>query len=168
MCWSSRWTSRRIARGPFRPGPPDVPLRRSRPRSSGAPRRRWECAPCRHRPPGISPVSVRIGSERMSRQSLDALGLMRLEQRGAAPDPQTEFTGIAIDSREVRPGFLFVAIPGYRLDGAEFVQYAIRQGAAAILATAEGVEVARRTMGELPVDELPVLFFVAPNIRAEL
>src|SRR5690625_5220052 len=104
----------------------------------------------------------------MSRQSLDALGLMRLEQRGPAPDRKAKLTGIAIDSREVRPGFLFVAIPGYRLDGAEFVQYAIRQGAAAILATAEGVEVARRTMGEPPVGELPVPFFVTTNIRAEL
>src|SRR5690625_7857493 len=104
----------------------------------------------------------------MSRQSLDALGLMRLEQRGPAPDRQAEITGIAIDSREVRPSFLFVAVPGYRLDGAEFVQYAIRQGAAAVLATAEGVEVARRTTGGLSVDELPVPFFVASNIRAEL
>lgn len=99
----------------------------------------------------------------MSRQSLDALGLMRLEQFGAVPDPQTELTGIAVDSREVRPGFLFVAIPGYRLDGAEFAQYAIRQGAAAVLATAEGVELARRTIGDLPVP-----FFVVENIRAEL
>lgn len=99
----------------------------------------------------------------MSRQSLDALGLMRLEQLGPAPDPQIKITGLAVDSRKVRQGFLFVAIPGYRLDGAEFAQYAIRQGAAAVLATPEGVEVARRTIGELPVP-----FFVTKDIRAEL
>src|SRR5690625_1813075 len=168
MCWSSRWTSPRIAPAPCRQGPPGGPRHRSRPRSSGAPLPALECAPCRRRPPTISPGSARIGSERMNGQSLDALGLMRLEQLGPAPDPQAEITGIAVDSRKVRPGFLFVAVPGYRLDGAEFVQYAIRQGATAVLATADGVELARRTMGGLSVDELPVPFFVASNIRAEL
>ena len=42
-------------------------------------------------------------------------------------------TGLAIDSRDVAPGDLFVAIPGARVDGHDYVQTAARQGAAAAL-----------------------------------
>jgi UDP-N-acetylmuramoyl-L-alanyl-D-glutamate--2,6-diaminopimelate ligase len=43
-------------------------------------------------------------------------------------------TGIAADSRAVRPGFLFAAIPGTHDDGARYVADAIAKGAAAVLA----------------------------------
>jgi len=42
-------------------------------------------------------------------------------------------TGLASDSREVRPGYLFAALPGTRADGAAFVSDAVRRGAAVIL-----------------------------------
>jgi UDP-N-acetylmuramoyl-L-alanyl-D-glutamate--2,6-diaminopimelate ligase len=42
--------------------------------------------------------------------------------------------GIAEDSREVQPGFLFAGLPGTRTDGSRFVSQALRKGAAAILA----------------------------------
>lgn len=48
---------------------------------------------------------------------------------GADPD----ITGIAVSSREVKPGYLFAAIPGTKLDGRTFIPDAIRAGAAAIL-----------------------------------
>ncbi len=38
------------------------------------------------------------------------------------------------DSRLVEPGFAFVAIPGYRRDGTEFIPEALRRGAALIVA----------------------------------
>lgn len=38
------------------------------------------------------------------------------------------------DSRRVRPGFAFVAVPGFRRDGIEFVPEAVRRGAALIVA----------------------------------
>ncbi len=62
---------------------------------------------------------------------------MRLsELTGQAPsgglDP--EVAGITADSREVRPGFLFAALPGTRIDGASFVKDAVRAGAIAVLA----------------------------------
>lgn len=41
--------------------------------------------------------------------------------------------GAAVDSREVRPGNLFVALPGERTDGHRFVNDAIAAGAAALL-----------------------------------
>jgi UDP-N-acetylmuramoyl-L-alanyl-D-glutamate--2,6-diaminopimelate ligase len=42
-------------------------------------------------------------------------------------------TGLAADSRAVKPGFLFAALPGTRTDGARFIEDAIARGAAAIL-----------------------------------
>lgn len=45
----------------------------------------------------------------------------------------TEIAGLTADSREVKPGFLFAALPGTRVDGTRFIPQAIAQGAAAIL-----------------------------------
>lgn len=55
-------------------------------------------------------------------------------------DPQ--ITGLAVDSREVKDGFLFAALPGTRVHGGEFIQFALRMGAAAILTDAQGAEIA--------------------------
>lgn len=44
-----------------------------------------------------------------------------------------EIEGITCDSREVRPGYLFAALPGVNLDGAKFIPSALEKGAAAIL-----------------------------------
>ena len=46
---------------------------------------------------------------------------------------ETEIAGLTPDSRAVRPGMLFAALPGSRLDGTRFVTDAVRQGAAAVL-----------------------------------
>jgi len=58
--------------------------------------------------------------------------LSRLIGRDLAVDP--EITGVTADSREVRPGFLFAALPGSRADGRGFIAGAIEAGAAAVLA----------------------------------
>jgi UDP-N-acetylmuramoyl-L-alanyl-D-glutamate--2,6-diaminopimelate ligase len=50
--------------------------------------------------------------------------------------------GLTIDSREVRDGTLFAALPGSRVHGGEFIQYALRMGAGAILTDAEGARLA--------------------------
>ena len=44
-----------------------------------------------------------------------------------------EITGIAIDSRQVRQGFLFVAIKGTQTDGHAYIAKALEQGASAVL-----------------------------------
>jgi UDP-N-acetylmuramoyl-L-alanyl-D-glutamate--2,6-diaminopimelate ligase len=44
-----------------------------------------------------------------------------------------ELSGIAADSRKVKPGDLFVAVPGTKADGLAFVPQALKAGAAAIL-----------------------------------
>lgn len=50
------------------------------------------------------------------------------------PAGDTNLTGAAIDSREVRKGDLFVCLPGERVDGHDFASDAASAGAAAILA----------------------------------
>ncbi len=50
-----------------------------------------------------------------------------------------EITGLAIDSRQVKPGYLFGALPGFQVDGREFIGQAVKQGAVAVLA-ASGTE----------------------------
>ena len=41
--------------------------------------------------------------------------------------------GLAADSREVKPGYLFAALPGVNTDGARFIEDALKRGAAAVL-----------------------------------
>ena len=53
-----------------------------------------------------------------------------LELRG---DPATPVTGISYDSRDVRPGHLFVALVGVHADGHRFIGDALERGAAAVL-----------------------------------
>ena len=48
-----------------------------------------------------------------------------------------EFRGIAADSRDVRPGFLFAALPGTKTDGARFIADAIARGAVAVMGPPE-------------------------------
>ncbi len=50
--------------------------------------------------------------------------------------------GLAVDSRAVRDGFLFAALPGSAAHGAAYVPVALRQGAVAILTDAEGARLA--------------------------
>ncbi|SFD87886.1 UDP-N-acetylmuramoyl-L-alanyl-D-glutamate--2,6-diaminopimelate ligase [Roseivivax sediminis] len=69
-------------------------------------------------------------------KSLSELGLTARGGRDAT------VTGLAVDSREVQDGFLFAALPGTRVHGGEFIQYALRMGAAAILTDAEGARIA--------------------------
>ncbi len=49
------------------------------------------------------------------------------------PRPDLEITGISFDSRKTKPGHLFAALPGLKVDGATFARTAVQQGAAAIL-----------------------------------
>jgi len=50
-----------------------------------------------------------------------------------------EVNGLTADSRQVKPGMMFAAIPGTALDGRDFIEQAIEKGASAILST-PGVE----------------------------
>jgi UDP-N-acetylmuramoyl-L-alanyl-D-glutamate--2,6-diaminopimelate ligase len=45
----------------------------------------------------------------------------------------TGIVGITADSRAVRPGFIFAALPGVKVDGRDFIAAAVAQGAVAVL-----------------------------------
>ena len=62
------------------------------------------------------------------------LRLSQLVKRDLAVDPL--ITGVTADSRKVREGFLFAALPGSSIDGSAFAATAAAAGAAAILASA--------------------------------
>ena len=53
-------------------------------------------------------------------------------------DLNTAITGIAYDSRQVKPGFAFVALRGAKVDGHDFIGKAIELGAALIIAESPG------------------------------
>ncbi|WP_298261495.1 UDP-N-acetylmuramoyl-L-alanyl-D-glutamate--2,6-diaminopimelate ligase [uncultured Litoreibacter sp.] len=71
-----------------------------------------------------------------TRASLNELGLTA---QGTA---DVQVTGLSVDSRLVKPGHLFAALPGSNVHGAEFIQYALRMDAGAILTDPEGAEIA--------------------------
>ncbi len=66
-----------------------------------------------------------------------------------ATDATTSIRDITLDSRDVRPGSLWVALPGARRHGAHFAAAAVRQGAAAILTDEAGASLL--TDGDVPV-----------------
>ncbi len=68
----------------------------------------------------------------MKTSSLAELGLTAQGGREA------QITGVAVDSREVKPGFLFAALPGSVVHGATFVAQAVEDGAVAVLTDAKG------------------------------
>ncbi|MBC7158292.1 MAG: UDP-N-acetylmuramoyl-L-alanyl-D-glutamate--2,6-diaminopimelate ligase, partial [Rhodobacteraceae bacterium] len=74
------------------------------------------------------------GTEHQS--NLAGLGLTA---RGGA---EAWIAGIALDTRAVRPGWLFAALPGSRVHGAAFVAAALEAGAAAVLTDAAGAALA--------------------------
>ncbi|MFE1768871.1 UDP-N-acetylmuramoyl-L-alanyl-D-glutamate--2,6-diaminopimelate ligase [Streptomyces angustmyceticus] len=84
------------------------------------------------------------------------------EQLGCpAPEPgraDAMVTGITHDSRAVRPGDVYAALPGARLHGADFVAQAADLGAAAVLTDPSGAERAAAT-------GLPALVVENPRAR---
>ena len=75
--------------------------------------------------------------------------------------PATRITGVSTDSRQVRAGDLFIALPGDRFDGHDFAKNALQNGAVALLlekqhladscksAAVAMVENTRRALGQL-------------------
>jgi UDP-N-acetylmuramoyl-L-alanyl-D-glutamate--2,6-diaminopimelate ligase len=70
---------------------------------------------------------------------------------------QVEISGLTADSRDVRPGMLFAALPGSKADGRAFIDDAVARGAVAILVDPS-----------LAGIELPVPLILDPNPRRRL
>jgi UDP-N-acetylmuramoyl-L-alanyl-D-glutamate--2,6-diaminopimelate ligase len=71
-------------------------------------------------------------------ERLAAEGRLRGTRAGGRPVPTGDVASIAVtgvthDSRAVRPGMLFVAVPGLRVDGHDYVPAAIEAGAAGVI-----------------------------------
>ncbi len=58
-----------------------------------------------------------------------------IEDTGVTQDGDDDLCirGITSDSREVKPGFLFAALPGSEADGAKYIEQAVQNGAVAVL-----------------------------------
>jgi UDP-N-acetylmuramoyl-L-alanyl-D-glutamate--2,6-diaminopimelate ligase len=64
---------------------------------------------------------------------------VKVKESGA--DLGAEIASVTADSRMVVPGALFVAIPGFKTDGAKFIDAAVRKGAAAIVGESSAASV---------------------------
>lgn len=73
--------------------------------------------------------------------------------------PDCSVTGVSVDSREVKPGHLFIGVPGVNNDGRAFVANAVDNGATVLLLEAEGSV-------DVPVEGIPVL--QVQNLRQHL
>jgi UDP-N-acetylmuramoyl-L-alanyl-D-glutamate--2,6-diaminopimelate ligase len=91
--------------------------------------------------------------------------LLGVVMSGSGPDPFTGpdgpllVSGVTHDSRRVRPGYLYAALPGGHHHGAQFCEEAAAAGAVAVLTDPAGREPAR--LSGLPV-------FVVSDARAKL
>jgi UDP-N-acetylmuramoyl-L-alanyl-D-glutamate--2,6-diaminopimelate ligase len=70
-----------------------------------------------------------------------------------------QFRGLAADSREVKPGYLFAALSGSKTDGARFIEDAVKRGAIAVLGVPAAADSAKA---------LGVRFIAAANPRLRL
>ena len=77
-------------------------------------------------------------------------------------DPGIEILGLAYDSRDVCPGYVFFAIRGTRMDGNRFVPNAIAKGAAAIVSASPPVQSLTMPWAQVH-DERAALAAVAGN-----
>jgi UDP-N-acetylmuramoyl-L-alanyl-D-glutamate--2,6-diaminopimelate ligase len=102
----------------------------------GAPR------PTRIRPKPLAELARRLGTP--------------LSRDAAEPGSATQVTGITHDSRAVRPGDLYAALPGAHAHGADFAAQAADAGAVAVLTDPDGAERAAAT-------GLPVLTVADPR-----
>jgi len=67
-------------------------------------------------------------------QGPNAQTAVRPPRAAAGGSAETEIAGITATSGDVRPGFVFAALPGAKRDGRAFIADAVARGAAAILA----------------------------------
>ncbi|HMP89815.1 MAG TPA: UDP-N-acetylmuramoyl-L-alanyl-D-glutamate--2,6-diaminopimelate ligase [Kiritimatiellia bacterium] len=84
-----------------------------------------------------------------------------------------DIEGIAYDSRQVRPNYLFVAIRGEKVNGEDYIDDAIRRGAVAVVSEVDAWH--KRTVAHIHVDdarlalaEISSAYYGHPSQRLEL
>lgn len=83
-----------------------------------------------------------------------------------AGDGRAHIESVVADSRKVRPGSLFVAMPGERVDGHDYIAAALEAGASAILAQADRRASVEAATGDLVASRGAALLFVPEPLAA--
>ena len=89
-------------------------------------------------------------------------------------DAEKEITGVKIDSRQIKPGSLFVAMKGTQVDGHQFIPKALELGAGAVLCedlpatTVEGVTYVQVASTEDAVGKVATIFHGNPTSKLKL
>lgn len=95
--------------------------------------------------------------------------LNRLRPQVVIGEPAGSVEAIETDSRNVRPGALFIAVPGSRTDGHRFIGEAIRNGARAVIAerlpeeVTDGVTVAQVSDSRRALSVISASFYGDPS-----
>lgn len=93
--------------------------------------------------------------------------LIALAEKDVRGNPEVEITGLACDSRQVKPGDLFVAVKGLTVDGHNFIPQAIERGAVAVVGEKGLRELRGLKFPSAPSDH-SVPFIHVPNSREAL
>jgi UDP-N-acetylmuramoyl-L-alanyl-D-glutamate--2,6-diaminopimelate ligase len=92
------------------------------------------------------------------------MSLPRLLGSAGGDYADTMISGMQLDSRKVRPGDLFLALPGEMFDGRQFIEQAVANGASAVIAEAPVAGFVEAL--PVPLVELPELHVEAGVIAA--
>lgn len=92
------------------------------------------------------------------------------------PLPDVAIGGLKLDSRQVASGDAFVAVPGYQVDGRDYIDAAIAAGASVVLCESDGVDVEQHgntTIVEVPqlkeqLSKIAARFYGEPPARCKL
>ncbi len=88
--------------------------------------------------------------------------LQQLLKHVKEPLPHVQLSGLKLDSRKVAAGDAFLAIPGYDVDGRDFISAAIAAGASVVLAQGESFAVSMEK--QIPIVTLPNLAMQVSDI----
>lgn len=84
-------------------------------------------------------------------------------------DPDAIATGYSIDSRTIKPGELFFAVKGERLDGHDFVQQALERGAISAIVSQESLPAVQERIASVPrTGSAPTHLIAVPDTLAAL
>ncbi|HKX66978.1 MAG TPA: UDP-N-acetylmuramoyl-L-alanyl-D-glutamate--2,6-diaminopimelate ligase [Intrasporangium sp.] len=110
----------------------------------------------------MSPDLIRPSTSGVSLRVLAGpSGGLRPAQRATDVPPDLLVTGVSLDSRAIRPGDLYAALPGHHVHGARFAADAVRLGAVAVVTDDAGAA-AIEEHGAL---NIPVLVSDSPRAR---
>ena len=97
----------------------------------------------------------------MARRLLKTLNEVLVELDRPPVEQDRAISGLALDSRRLIGGELFLAVPGFAVDGRDYIKAAVQAGAAAVLADDSGYYQVSTEVGDTPV-------VLVPNLKQKL